>query len=485
MRNSALFTDFYELTMAQGYWKHGLDKKAVFDVFFRRQPFQGGFSVFAGLDPVLDTLENLRFSADDLAWLAASGVFEPAFIDYLADFRFRGDIMAVPEGEIVFPQIPLLRIQAGLIEAQIIEGMVLNTINFQSLIATKSARVALAAKNHRIMEFGLRRAQGFDGAMSASRAAFIGGAHGTSNSLAGSVYGIPVMGTMAHSWVMAFPDELQSFEAYASMYPETTILLIDTYDTLASGIRNAITVGKRLMAAGKRFGVRLDSGDMDYLSRAVRAELDAAGLTEAFIAVSNELDEEIIERLVAEGAPIDSWGVGTHLVTGGKESSFTGVYKLAAIERNGRMEPTMKFSDNPEKATNPGIKDAYRVFGPSGMALADVMTMQGEKLPEGQPTTFYHPSLDTRRFTYSPSGEVRRLLEPVMKAGKRLNPPRSLQEIQAYKNKSIAAFDHTYLRFLNPHGYKVSISAALRQLKLELLERFRLPNGSVAPKPPA
>ena len=483
MKTSALFTDFYELTMAQGYWKHGLDKQAVFDVFFRRHPFQGGFSVFAGLDPVLETLEKLRFSGEDLAWLSSREIFEPEFIEYLADFRFKGNICAVPEGEVVFPQIPLLRIQAGLIEAQIVEGMVLNTINFQSLIATKSARVALAAKNHRIMEFGLRRAQGFDGAMSASRAAFIGGAHATSNTLAGRVYGIPVMGTMAHSWVMAFPDELQSFETYASMYPDSTVLLIDTYDTLASGIRNAITVGKRLVAAGKRFGVRLDSGDMDYLSRAVRAELDAAGLKDAFIAVSNELDEEIIERLVAEGAPIDTWGVGTHMVTGGRESSFTGVYKLAAIERNGRMEPTMKFSDNPEKATNPGIKDAYRVFGPSGMALADVMTLQEEQLPEGQPTTFYHPSLDTRRFTYSPNGEVRRLLQPVMKEGKRLNPSRPLEEIQAYKEKSIAGFDHTYLRFLNPHGYKVSISASLRQLKLDLLERFRLPNGSESPTP--
>jgi nicotinate phosphoribosyltransferase len=472
MRTSALFTDFYELTMAQGYWKNGLDKQAVFDVFFRRQPFNGGFSVFAGLDPLLDILANFRFSENDLDWLAAQGRFEPAFLDYLKDFRFRGTVHAIPEGEIVFPQVPLLRIHGGLIEAQLIEGLVLNMINFQSLIATKSARVAIAAKNHQLMEFGLRRAQGFDGAMSASRAAFIGGVHGTSNTLAGKTYGIPVMGTMGHSWIMAFRSELEAFEAYSNLYPDATVFLIDTFDTLESGIKNAITVGRRLVAAGHRFGVRLDSGDIDYLSRVVRSELDAAGLQGAFIAVSNELDENIIEHLVAEGAPIDVWGVGTHMVTGGSESAFTGVYKLAAIERDGVMVPTMKLSDNPDKTTNPGIKNAYRFHDANGMAVADVLALEHEDLSAVTKRTFHHPSLDPRRFAFLPCTAPRRLLEPVMRDGHRLRPPRALEAIRADRAAALATFDHTYCRFLNPHIYKVSITEELRKLKMDLMERL-------------
>jgi len=477
LNSSALFTDFYELTMAQGYWKHGLDTSAVFDVFFRRQPFKGGFSVFAGLEPLLEALEVFRFSQDDLAWLSAQPGFDPAFVAYLADFRFSGDIYAMPEGELAFPQEPLLRVHANLIEAQIIEGLVLNTINFQSLIATKSARVALAAKGKKVMEFGLRRAQGFDGAMSASRAAYIGGAHGTSNALAGKRLGIPALGTMAHSWVMAFESELASFEAYADMYPDGTTLLIDTFDTLGSGLPNAIKVGKRLAGRGKKLGVRLDSGDIDYLSRKVREGLDEAGLDDAFIVVSNELDEEIIETLVAAGAPVDVWGVGTHLVTGGDEASFTGVYKLAAFERGGVWSPTMKFSDNPDKSTNPGVKDLYRVYDESGAAVADVMTLAGETIEPGKTVTFHHPSLDTRRVTFEPCGEIRPMLGKVMEGGKRLAPAPTMQELRARRAASMRSFDHTFLRFLNPHIYKVSISGRLRDLKLEFVERYRGSKG--------
>ncbi len=472
MNISALFTDYYELTMAQGYWKFGLDARAVFDVFFRRQPFKGGFSVFAGLETLLADLEGMRFSAEDLDWLGKQGGFEPAFLSYLEGFRFSGDIYAVPEGELIFPQEPIMRVHGGLIEAQLIEGLVLNTLNFQSLIATKSARVSLAARDKRVLEFGLRRAQGYDGAMSASRAAFIGGAAATSNALAAKELGIPAMGTMAHSWVMAFPSELESFEAYAELYPNAATLLIDTYDTIESGLPNAIKVGRRLAAQGKRFGVRLDSGDIDYLSRKVRARLDAAGLKDAFIVVSNELDEEIVERLVAEDAPIDVWGVGTNLVTGGNEASFSGVYKLAAVERNGVLEPTMKFSDNPEKTTNPGIKDLYRLYDDSGSAIADLMTLSDERLVPGKPITLHHPSLDTRRLSWTPCGEIRSMLQPVMKGGRRIAAPEPMESIRARRVASMAAFDHTYKRFLNPHLYKVSISDGIRTIKLDFVERY-------------
>jgi len=470
---SALFTDFYELTMAQGYWKHGLDTPSVFDVFFRRQPFKGGFSIFAGLDPLIDSLENLRFSGDDLAWLERQGSFEPAFLRFLESFKFTGDVYSVEEGDIVFPQEPLLRIHAGLIEAQLIEGLVLNTINFQSLIATKSARVVMAAKGKQVMEFGLRRAQGRDGAMSASRAAYLGGAAATSNALAASELGIPAMGTMAHSWIMAFPSELESFEAYADMYPSGTTLLIDTFDTLESGLQNAIKVGKRLAASGKRFGVRLDSGDIDYLSRKVRTGLDEAGLKDAFIVVSNELDEEIIETLVSGNAPVDVWGVGTNLVTGGNEASFTGVYKLAAVERAGAMAPTMKFSDNPEKSTNPGVKELFRLYDDAGFAVADVITLQGETIEPGKPATFHHPSLDTRRFNWVPCGAIRSMLGKVMEGGHRLGEAASVDDLRARRIKAMSSFDHTYLRFLNPHLYKVAISPRLRSLKLDFIERYQ------------
>ncbi|HOX32748.1 MAG TPA: nicotinate phosphoribosyltransferase [Spirochaetales bacterium] len=467
---SALTTDFYELTMAQGYWKGGDGGASVFDVFFRRHPYKGGYSVFAGLEPLLSCLEELRFSAEDLAFLESLRMFEPAFLSYLEGFRFRGDIWAMSEGEIVFPQEPVARVRADLIEAQLIEGIVLNYLNFQSLVATKAARIRRAARDGRIMEFGLRRAQGPDGALSASRAAFVGGVDGTSNALAGRRYGIPVMGTMAHSWVMSFASEREAFDAYAAIYPEKTVYLIDTYDTLGSGIKNAIESGRSLAARGLRFGVRLDSGDIDYLSREVRRELDAAGLPEAFIVVSNELDEEIIERLVSAGTPVDQWGVGTHLVTGGSEASFTGVYKLAAVERGGRLLPTMKFSDNPEKSTNPGVKQAFRLYDGDGLAMADLVALEEEPAPAlGEGLELYHPSADWRHLRVHPAS-ARPLLGKVMSGGRAEPGLASLEAARERRSSELARFDSTYLRLLNPHGYKVSISERLRELKLGFIE---------------
>lgn len=472
---SALFTDFYELTMAQGYWKNKMNYPAVFDMFFRRQPFNGGFSVFAGLHSLLEALETFSFSQEDINYLSGLGIFEDGFLEYLKDFKFSGDLYAQDEGSIVFPNEPLIRIHANLIEAQIIEGLVLNHINFQSLVATKTARVWLASNKGHIMEFGLRRAQGPDGAMSASRAAYIGGAAATSNALAGKLYDIPVQGTMAHAWIMSFPTELEAFETYAALYPEKSVFLIDTYDTLNSGVKNAAIVGKKLHSQGHGFGVRLDSGDIQYLSNKVRRYLDQEGMTEATISVSNELTEEIIQTLVQQKAPINSWGVGTQMVTGGNESSFTGVYKLAAryYPHTKAMEPTMKFSDNPEKTTNPGIKNLWRLYDQEGMARSDILSLEDEEIIEGQSQRFYHPSGDYRQFTFTPA-KVEPLLKPRIKQGqilhKEVTPQQAIREARATMQRQLLTLDDTYQRILNPHIYKVSVTKQLRQLKIKFIE---------------
>lgn len=477
--NSALFTDFYELTMAQGYWKQNMNQEVAFDMFFRRNPFNGGFSIFAGIETLLDSITDFTFSDEDIAYLKEQNMFEQGFLDYLKTFRFSGDMYAFKEGSLIFPQEPIVRIHANLIEAQIVEGLVLNHINFQSLIATKTARVWLASRKGSIMEFGLRRAQGPDGAMSATRAAFIGGAAGTSNTLAGKVYGIPVMGTMAHSWVMAFPSELDAFNAYAELYPSKTVFLIDTYDTLNSGIKNAIKAGAKLVEKGYNFGVRLDSGDISYLTAEVRKELDKAGFPQATICVSNELTEEIIETLVTSNAPINSWGVGTHMVTGGNEASFTGVYKLCARhdKATDKMMPAMKFSDNPEKTTNPGIKNVYRLYDADGMIHADILALEDEKIEAGKEYRYYHPMIDYRQFTYN-AARVEPLLHKVVSGGKRVNKrlddAEQLRVSRETMQKELASLDGSYKRILNPHIYKVSITEELKTMKMKFInERIK------------
>lgn len=473
---NALFTDFYELTMAQGYWKEKMNVDVVFDMFFRRQPWDGGFSVMAGSTPLIDSLTSFRFSKSDIAYLASQKIFDERFLDYLSHFHFSGDVYTTDEGSIVFPQEPLVRIHAPLIEAQIVEGLVLNIVNFQSLIATKTARVWLASNKGVLMEFGLRRSQGLNGAMSASRASFIGGAAGTSNTLAGKLYGIPVMGTMAHSWIMSFPDELSAFRAYANLYPTNSIFLIDTYNTLKSGIKNAIIAGRELKQKGYNFGVRLDSGDIAYLSNEVRKELDKADMKEAKISVSNELDENIIETLVANKVPINSWGVGTHMVTGGTESSFTGVYKLASRydEKTKTQKAVMKFSDNPAKMTNPGIKNVYRLFDENGMAKADILALEGESINEMQTNRYYHPIIDYQQFSFRASGIENRLHKKI-ENGKRIEAKKNEHEILLEARKrmesELATFDSSYKRILNPHEYKVSLTENLRNLKLEFIKQ--------------
>jgi nicotinate phosphoribosyltransferase len=395
-------------------------------------------------------------------------------LEYLRAFRFSGDLFAIPEGSIVFPNEPLVRIHANLIEAQIIEGLVLNHINFQSLIATKTARVWLAARKAHVMEFGLRRAQGPDGALSASRAAFIGGAGGTSNTMAGKEFDIPVQGTMAHSWIMSFPSELEAFRAYAALYPDRSVFLLDTYDTLGSGIKNALIVGQELKDAGHSFGVRLDSGDMKYLSTEVHRRLEEAGFPHAGITVSNDLTEEIIGALVHDGAPITGWGVGTQMVTGGSDSAFTGVYKLAAKSVGGAWEAVMKFSDNPEKMTNPGIKNVWRLYDEEGMAQSDVLALEDEALPTGKNTCFFHPAIDYRQVCLK-SARAEKLLEKLLEKGRRtgpaLSPGQEIRDARQRMEAGLAAFDETYKRFLNPHLYKVSLTGSLKDLKREFIQK--------------
>ena len=474
---SGLFTDLYSLTMAQGYWKSNMSRRTIFEMFFRRQPFAGGFSIFAGFGTLLDKIQNFYFSKDDLDYLRSLNLFEENFLEFLKQFRFSGSIWAMDEGTVIFPQEVLIRIDGTLIECQIIEGLILNTINFQSLIATKTARVWLASGKGKVMEFGLRRAQGADGALSASRAAFVGGAVGTSNVLAGKEFGIPVMGTMAHSWVMAHQNEEEAFRSYADIYPNHPVFLIDTYDTLKSGIINAIKVGKRLAEKGKTFGVRLDSGDIHYLSVEVRKMLDNAFLTKATISVSNDLDESIVRAMTDAGAPVNVWGVGTQMVTGGTEAAFTGVFKLAARNDNGVLLPVMKCSfDNPEKTTNPGIKQMWRIKDKNGMTIGDVMCLDDPANPDiienGKEYRFWHPAADYRHFHHKIEREAVPLLKIWVENGKLVRDIPSLIETQNLVKTGLESFDNSYKRFLNPHIYKVSITERLRNLKLELIKNY-------------
>ena len=473
---SALVTDFYELTMMQGYFLKKHNPRVVFDVFYRNNPFNGGYTVFTGIEEVVDALEDFRFSEEDIAYLRSLGSFDESFLDYLEDYRFQGDLYAFAEGTPAFPGEPLVRVESSLMDCQLVEAFILNTLNFQTLIATKANRMVLATGGKgAIMEFGLRRAQGENGAHAASRAAFIGGTRVTSNTYAGKKYGIPVSGTMAHSWIMSFDSEEEAFRDFASLYPDNAVLLIDTYDTLGSGIEAAIRIGLEQKAKGKRIGVRIDSGDLNYLPRVIRDRLDRAGLEDATICVSNDLTEEIIQTLVADGVPIDSWGIGTHLVTGGSQSSLNGVYKLAAKEENGVFVPTLKVSNSFEKTTNPGIKQVYRFYDEKDNALADLITLDDETVAEGVNHTFFHPFSMGDFFVMRGDAYkyARPLLGKMMEGGRRISPKRTLSEIQDFAAQSLSHLHKSYRRQINPHIYKVSLSRRLRDLKMDLILKVR------------
>lgn len=477
MYNSALVTDLYELTMMQGYFFNRNNPEVVFEMFFRRNPFQGGYSVFAGLEDLLRRLENFTFAEKDIEYLESTGIFNNEFLDYIKDFRFSGDVYSVDEGAVVFPSEPLIIVKANLMEAQLIESMLLNIVNYQTLIATKSSRIYTASGRGDIMEFGLRRAQGIDGALSASRAAYIGGAAATSNTFAGQKFGIPVTGTMAHSWVMSFESELEAFRKYAELYPDKVILLIDTYDTLGSGIENAITVGKELKAKGQNFGVRLDSGDLQYLSEKVRARLDAEGLTDAIIAVSNDLDENIIRQLVRDDAPIDSWGVGTQLVTGGTDSSLTGVYKMVARQSGNELVPTIKLSNNPEKTTNPGFKQVFRFYDKNDSPLADLMAFADEDITGDTTYRFNHPMYRYKSVKISDYARVKPLLKKRIENGNICCEIPTIGDIREQVIADVKNLDRTFKRLINPHIYKVSLSDRLADLKFSMLDEKSDKNG--------
>ena len=461
MRNLTLLTDLYQLTMGQGYFTEGKHtQRAVFDVFFRPNKLIT-YSVAAGMEQAAESLENLPCDEDDISYLRSLGIFTEDYLACLRTLRFTGDVTAVREGEIVFPYEPILTVSAPMLEAQLVETALLTFINHQTLIASKAAKICAAAGGG-VMEFGLRRAQGADAGIYGARAAMIGGCVGTSNVYAGKLFDVPVSGTMAHSWVMNFPSELEAFRAYAKSFPDNCLLLVDTYDTLRSGVPNAVTVFRELRAAGHEpKGIRLDSGDLAYLSKAARAMLDEAGFENAVICASGDLDETLIRSLKAQGARIDTWGVGTKLITSADMPALGGVYKLAAVYEGGREVPKIKLSDTTEKITNPGVKEVYRLYdGPTGKAIADLITRAGEKIDETRPLTIFHPVDTWKRMTLT-DFTVRRLREPLFAAGKRVAPRYSLAEIAAYRAREQGNFWEEYLRQDMPHIYKVDLSDEL------------------------
>lgn len=471
-RNLSMLVDFYELTMCNGYLAKGQAQKTVyFDMFFRRVPDGGGYAVFAGLEQVIEYIKNLKFTDENIEFLRSKNIFSNEYLDFLRNFKFECDLWAVPEGTPVFPNEPLVTVRGPAIQAQFVETMLLMIINHQSLIATKARRIVRAAGEKTVMEYGTRRAQGADGAVLGARAAYIGGCDGTACAMAGAKYNIPVFGTMAHSWVQLFPTELKAFEAYAEVYPENCTLLVDTYNVLKSGVPNAVKVFERLAGKGYRpGGIRIDSGDIAYLSKKARKMLDDAGFPDCKIVVSNSLDEYIIRDLMIQGAEIDSFGVGERLITSRSEPVFGGVYKLVAVEENGELIPKMKFSENVSKITNPGYKRPVRLFDrESGMALADVILLHYEKIDQSEPYEIFDPEFIYKRKTLS-NFAVKNLQIPVFEKGVCVYESPSIEKIREYSENQFALIWDEVKRFENPHKYYVDLSEKLWNLKHNLLK---------------
>ena len=478
MGTSVLLTDFYQLSMAYAYWKAKIaDRQASFHLFFRRPPFQGGFTLACGLQAVIAFIEQFQFREDDIAYLTSithpdgTAYFEKAFLEMLASLRLTVSIDAVPEGTVIFPYEPLIRVTGPLMQCQLLESVLLNLINFPTLIATKAARVCLAADGDPVMEFGLRRAQGIDGALTASRASFVGGCYATSNVLAGKKYGIPVQGTHAHSWVMAFDTEEESFSTYADILPHACVLLVDTYDTV-EGVKKAIAVGKNLRAKGSDLlGIRLDSGDLAQLSIESRRLLDEAGFQNTKIIASNELDETVISELKRQGARIDIWGVGTSLVIGRGQAALDGVYKISALQdEHGSWKYKLKLSEQLIKVSNPGILQVRR-YKKSGMNRGDVI--YDELLGIGATVRGVDPFDSTKYHVYEQGYEYQNLLVPIFDSGKLVYASPTLHEIQAYAKKELACLPVGMKRFLNPHIYSISMEEKLYTMKSELITTIR------------
>ena len=479
MRNLTLLTDLYEITMRQAYFKNNnKNKMAIFDVFYRKNPMDGGYAISAGLEQVIEYINNLHFTEDDINYLASLKIFEDDFLDYLKNFKFTGDIYAIPEGSVMFPREPMLKVIAPIMEAQFIETAILNILNHQSLIATKAARICYAAEGDGIMEFGLRRAQGPDAGIYGARAAVIGGCAGTSNVLTGQMFDVPVMGTHAHSWIMSFDDEYTAFYTYAKLYPMACTLLVDTYDTLNSGVPNAIKVFKQMKKEGielKNYGIRLDSGDLAYLSKKARKMLDDAGFKDATITASNDLDEFLIASLKMQGAEITNWGVGTNLITSKDCPSFGGVYKLAAIMEDGEnFTPKIKLSDNSEKITNPGNKKIYRIYEKENNKIkADLICLENETFTENEDMHLFDPHEPWKK-TVLKAGTftLKELLVKVFDKGQCVYHSDSVMKLRDFAISEMETLWEETKRFENPHQVYVDLSQKLYDIKISLLEKM-------------
>lgn len=474
-RNLSMVMDFYEMTMSNGYFLEGdKEKKVAFDVFYRKNPDGGGFSIFAGLEQIIEYIENLHFNEDDIEYLRGYGLNEN-FLKHLKDFKFTGDIYAFPEGTIMYPNEPIITVVAPVIEAQLVETAILLQVNHQSLIATKARRIVRAADGRMVSDFGARRAHNMDAAVYGARAAYIGGVCGTATVLSGQMFDIPISGTMAHSWVMYHDSEFEAFKAYAEVYPENTLLLVDTYDVLKSGVPNAIRVAKEVLEPkGYRLkGIRLDSGDLAYLSKKARKMLDEAGLTDAIIVVSNSLDEYTISSLIRQGAKINSFGVGERLITSKSEPVFGAVYKLSAVEEGNAFVPRIKVSENVEKITNPGLKDVYRVYDSNGYSIADLITFKDENVDMSNPYGYVDPKNPWKNRTFE-NCTIKKLQVPIFKDGKLVYKLPTLKEIQNYVNEQLnnEVWEEEQ-RFENPHEHYLDMSKDYYDNKIKMLDEIK------------
>lgn len=467
-----MLTDYYELTMANGYFKKGMANDiAYFDMFFRKIPDNGGFAIIAGLEQTIKYLDNLKFEDKDIEYLRGKGIFCEEFLQYLRDFEFQCDVWAIPEGTPIFPGEPIITVRGPVIQAQFVETIILLAINHQSLIATKANRIVRAAQGRGVMEFGTRRAHGGSGAVHGARAAYIGGCIGTACAIAERDFKIPAMGTMAHSWVQMFPNEYEAFKAYAEVYPDNCVLLVDTYNVLKSGLPAAIKVFKEMKP--EKMGIRIDSGDVTYLTKRARKMLDEAGLQECTIVVSNSLDEYIIRDVISQGACVDYFGVGERLITSRSEPVFGGVYKLSGLEVNGEIVPKMKISENVEKVTNPGFKTVYRLYDKdTNKAIADVITLDGEEIPSGDNYEIFDPHVVWKKKTVS-NFYAKNLRKRIFDKGKLVYELPDIEEIKEYCKEQIGTLWDEILRFENPHKYYVDLSKDLWELKIKLIEEYQ------------
>ena len=472
-RNISMVMDLYELTMANGYFlQQNREHKVAFDVFFRKNPEGGGFSIFAGLEQILTYLENLHFTSEDIAYLRSLKLFDEGFLTYLADFRFTGDVYAFPEGTVMYPGEPIVTVVGNLIESQIIETEVLTQVNHQSLIATKARRIVRAAAGHAVSDFGARRAHNNDAAVYGARAAYIGGINGTATVAAGQYFDIPVSGTMAHSWVMYYKDELKAFRQFAAIYPDNCILLVDTYEVLKSGLPNAIQVFQEMRDKGiksKNYGIRIDSGDLAYLTKTARCRLNKAGFDDAKIVISNSLDEYTITSILSQGGQVDAFGVGERMITSKTDPVFGAVYKMCAVEENGKMEPRIKVSEVIEKVTNPGLKEVYRIYDAAGRAVAELIAKKDEPIDLAHPDEF----IDTERpwkVRHFENCTAKKLQRLVMKNGQRTEPPTPVKEIAERVRRQLAAeIWEEEQRFENPHKHFMDMTPAYYRMKMQML----------------